>query len=101
AGTSLSPLTVALGSLTAAVGAEFTVFARERVAAGADRPWAGVVAAAATSVAGFGALAVSQLSVLREFGLVLAGTVLLSLLAARLLTPSARSAVAPRGVPQP
>jgi hypothetical protein len=32
-------------------------------------------------------LAVSRLEVLREFGLVLAGSVVLSLIAARLLTP--------------
>jgi predicted RND superfamily exporter protein len=87
AGTALSPLTVSLGTLTAAVGAEFTVFARERTRAGAPRPWSGVIAAAATSVAGFAALAVSRLELLREFGLVLAGSVLLSLIAARLLTP--------------
>jgi predicted RND superfamily exporter protein len=96
AGVDLSPLTVALGSLTAAVGAEFTVFARERTRAGAARPWSGVIAAAATSVAGFAALAVSRLEVLREFGLVLAGSVLLSLLAARLLTPPG-----PRREPSP
>jgi predicted RND superfamily exporter protein len=81
-GIGLSPLTVGLGSLTAAVGAEFVVFTRERIAAGLVRPWPGGVAAALTSAAGFAALGLSRLEVLREFGLVLAGSVLLALLAA-------------------
>jgi uncharacterized protein len=85
-GIGLSPLTVGLGSLTAAVGCEFTLFALERRAAGVARPWPGVVAAAATSAAGFAVLAFSRLEVLAEFGAVLAGSILLALLAARLLT---------------
>jgi hypothetical protein len=84
-GVGLSPLTVGLGSLTAAVGCEFTLFAVERRAAGLARPWPGVVAAASTSAAGFAALALSRLEVLAEFGVVLAGSILLALLAARLL----------------
>ncbi len=84
-GIGLSPLTVGLGSLTAAVGCEFTLFALERRAAGVARPWPGVVAAAATSAAGFAVLAFSRLDVLAEFGAVLAGSILLALLAARLL----------------
>jgi predicted RND superfamily exporter protein len=82
AGIGLSPLTVGLGSLTAAVGAEFVVFTRERIATGVARPWPGGVAAALTSAAGFAALGLSRLELLREFGLVLAGSVLLALLAA-------------------
>jgi predicted RND superfamily exporter protein len=82
AGIGLSPLTVGLGSLTAAVGAEFVVFTRERIAAGVARPWPGAVAAALTSAAGFAVLSLSRLEVLREFGLVLAGSVLLALAAA-------------------
>ena len=84
-GAGLSPLTVGLGSLTAAVGAEFSVFALDRVRLGVARPWSGVVAAAATSAAGFAALGLSRLAALRQFGLLLAGSVLLALLAARLL----------------
>ena len=91
AGLSVSPLTAGLGSLTAAVGIEFTVFALERRAAGLARPWPGVVAAALTSAAGFAALSFSRLAVLREFGLVLAGSVLLALLAARLVVGPAGS----------
>lgn len=84
-GTGLSPLTVGLGSLTAAVGAEFCVFAGERARFGRAEPWAGAVAAAATSAAGFTALGLSRLAVLRQFGLVLAGSILLALLAARMM----------------
>jgi predicted exporter len=43
------------------------------------------VTAAATAAAGFAALAISRLDVLAGFGLVLAGSVLLALLAAALL----------------
>ncbi|MCA1844084.1 MAG: MMPL family transporter [Actinobacteria bacterium] len=85
AGIGLSPLTVGLGSLTAAVGAEFVVFTRERIGVGLARPWPGGVAAALTSAAGFAALGLSRLEVLREFGLVLAGSVLLALLAASIV----------------
>jgi uncharacterized protein len=84
-GIGLSPLTVGLGSLTAAVGAEFVVFTRERIAAGLARPWPGGVAAALTSAAGFAALGLSRLEVLREFGLVLGASVLLALLAASIV----------------
>ncbi len=84
-GVGLSPLTVGLGSVTAAVGCEFTLFALERRAAGVVRPWPGVVAAAATSAGGFAVLALSRLEVLAEFGAVLAGSILLALLAAWLL----------------
>ncbi|HEV7863600.1 MAG TPA: RND transporter, partial [Acidimicrobiia bacterium] len=97
AGIGLSPLTVGLGSLTAAVGAEFVVFTRERIAAGIARPWTGGVAAALTSAAGFAALALSRLQVLREFGLVLAGSVLLALLAASIV--SGRYAPRPPALP--
>jgi predicted RND superfamily exporter protein len=92
-GIDLTPLTVGLGSLTAAVGCEFTLFTLERRAAAAmaGAPSAGAfrgaVTAAATAAAGFAALAVSRLDVLAGFGLVLAGSVLLALLAAWLLAP--------------
>jgi hypothetical protein len=81
-GTPLTPLTVSLGSLTSAVGGEFAVMALGRYATGQSRPWSAVVAAATTSVVGFAVLAFSRLNLLRQFGLVLAGSVLLALLAA-------------------
>ena len=81
-GTPLTPLTVSLGSLTSAVGGEFAVMALGRYATGQRRPWSAVVAAATTSVVGFAVLAFSRLNLLRQFGLVLAASVLLALLAA-------------------
>lgn len=84
-GVDLTPLTVGLGSLTAAVGCEFTLFTLERRAAGVDGAFRGAVAAATVAAAGFASLSVSRLDVLSGFGLVLAGSVLLALLAAALL----------------
>jgi len=79
-GTPLSPITVALGSLTAAVGCEFTVLLSE---AGRRRNPAlrrAVLLVTATSVVGYAVLVVSRIAVVREFGLLLAGAVLLALL---------------------
>jgi hypothetical protein len=95
-GVDLTPLTVGLGSLTAAVGCEFTLFTLERRADGEERAFRGAVTAAATAAAGFAALGVSRLDVLAGFGLVLAGSVLLALLAAALLAgPAVAVAAAP------
>lgn len=77
----LSPLVVAVGSLTAAVGGEFAFV----VAGGSDRlgpRWPIVLRAACTSEAGFLSLALSHLAIVRQFGLVLAGSVALSIVAA-------------------
>jgi predicted RND superfamily exporter protein len=84
-GVDLTPLTIGLGSLTAAVGCEFTLFTLERRAAGVPGAFRGAVAAATVAAAGFASLSVSRLDVLSGFGLVLAGSVLLALLAAALL----------------
>lgn len=84
-GTALTPLTLPLGTLTSAVGGEFTVMALQRVTSGSRRPWAAVALAAATSVIGFLALGLSRLELLRQFGLVLAGSLLLAGAAARLV----------------
>jgi hypothetical protein len=81
-GTALSPLTVALGSLTAAVGCEFTVMVSQS-ARQADRSLRRAVAlAAGTSAIGYAVLAVSPLALMREFGLLLAASVGLSYAAA-------------------
>ncbi|MFJ8816604.1 RND transporter family protein [Amycolatopsis thermoflava] len=85
AGIALTPLTVALGSLATATACEFSVLlghARARRSTSLRR--AVVVAATAASV-GYLALAASGLPVVREFGLVLAVTVLLSLAAAHVV----------------
>lgn len=85
-GTALNPVTVALGSLTAAIGCEFTVMLTE-AARRADRALRRSVGlATACSVAGYGALVVSQLQGIREFGALLAVSVVLSFLAAKFVT---------------
>ncbi len=84
-GITLSPLTVALGSLATATACEFTVLAGER------RNRRAVAVAASAAALGYLALAASDIAMLRDFGLLLAATVLLSLAAAhavlRLLPP--------------
>ncbi|MFR9805060.1 RND transporter [Pseudonocardia sp. RS010] len=103
-GIPLTPLTAALGSLTVATACEFTVV----LASVRGRVLARTVAAAAAAAAlGYAALAMSGLAVLRQFGLLLAATVVLSLVAAKLvvtLLPDASdppAALAPRTEPAP
>lgn len=97
-GLDLSPLTVGLGSLTVATACEFSVLLGHAGAVGRLRLTVGVAALAATT--GYLSLAVSELAVIREFGLLLAGVVLLSLIAAalvqRLLPPSIERSAATR-----
>jgi hypothetical protein len=80
-GTSLSPITVALGSLTAAVGCEFTVLLAEASRRRNPELRRAVLLVTATSVVGYAVLMISGIAVVREFGLLLAGAVLLALLA--------------------
>jgi uncharacterized protein len=82
AGIALTPLTATLGALTAAVGCEFAVVLSEARRSGHWRLRRSVLLATATATAGYGALSVSRLAAIREFGLVLAGAVLLSFAAA-------------------
>jgi hypothetical protein len=83
-GLTLSPLTVGLGSLTVATACEFTVLlAAGGAAAGRLRRTVGVAALAAAM--GYLSLAVSDLGIIRGFGVLLAGVVVLSLLAAQLV----------------
>jgi hypothetical protein len=79
-GTPLSPITVALGSLTAAVGCEFTVLLSEASRRRNPALRRAVLLVTATSVVGYAVLVVSGIAVVREFGLLLAGAVLLALL---------------------
>ncbi|MFC6866165.1 MMPL family transporter [Haloechinothrix salitolerans] len=79
---SLNPLTVAIGSLTTATGCEFAV-----MLAGAGRRrrhwlWRGVATAAVAGSVGYLILGLSGVAVLREFGLLLAASVVCSYLAA-------------------
>jgi predicted RND superfamily exporter protein len=81
----LTPLSVALGSLTTVTASEFTVIlaeARRRSSAISTRT---VAWACATSVVGYLVLVTSSLVALREFGLILTATVLLSYAAARVV----------------
>jgi predicted RND superfamily exporter protein len=81
--TALDPLTVALGSLTAAVGCEFTVMTCESKRARDPGLLRAVGLATLTSAAGYGALCASNLSVMQQFGILLAVSVILSYLSAR------------------
>ena len=82
AGIPLTPVTAALGSLTAAVGCEFTVLLAVSARRGNRALRISVLLATATSVVGYATLAVSRLDAVREFGLLLAGSVLLALASA-------------------
>lgn len=82
-GVGLTPLTVALGSLATATACEFTVLlGRTGRTHGARRA---VWVAASAATLGYLSLTMSDLSVMRSFGLVLAATVVLSLAAAGLV----------------
>lgn len=83
-GASLTPITVGLGSLTAAVACEFAVLL---AVAGRQRDVAlrrSVALAASASATGYAVLALSKLSVIAEFGVLLAASVGLAYLAAAL-----------------
>jgi predicted RND superfamily exporter protein len=84
-GLSLSPLSVALGSLTTATACEFTALLSYAKRSRTDGLQATVRVAAVAAALGYLALVVSKLVVIRDFGLLLAGTVALSLLAAHLV----------------
>lgn len=71
-GIGLTPVTVAIGSLTAAVGCEFTVLAAEAARRTNQSLYRAVALAAAASATGYAVLLFSQLSVVAEFGLLLA-----------------------------
>lgn len=81
----LSPLTVALGSLTTVTGCEFLVLLAGRDVRSHRWLRRSIGVACLTSAVGFCALAVSDLAILRDFGLVLTGTVVLSYVSARLV----------------
>ncbi|MEU4377240.1 RND transporter [Pseudonocardia alni] len=84
-GIGLTPITVALGSLTAAVGCEFTVVLAESARRGDRRLRRSAVVAAAASATGYAVLAFSQLSIVSEFGVLLAGSVGLAYASAALV----------------
>jgi hypothetical protein len=87
-GVTLSPLAVAVGSVTTAIGGEFTFVAASWRRAQQRGAWSVVLRAACTSEVGFLVLAGSGIGMVRQFGLVLAGSIALALLAARVVMPA-------------
>lgn len=75
AGIGLTPVTIAIGSLTAAVGCEFTVLAAEAARRNDRSLRRAVLLAAAASATGYAVLVFSRLSVVAQFGLLLAVSV--------------------------
>lgn len=107
-GVALTPMTAGLGSLTAAVACEFTVLLALAQRRG-DRMLArSVDLAAAASATGYAVLAVSDLGLIRGFGVLLAVTVAVALGVSRLLvwallpasTPEERTVVVPEEMPK-
>jgi predicted RND superfamily exporter protein len=96
AGESLNPLTTALGSLSTVTACEFTVLLIDAGERRRPRLRRMVGWACVTSAIGYLALLPSRVVLLREFGLTLAVTVLLSYLAAYAVV-----ALSPRRVPPP
>ncbi|WP_250286325.1 RND transporter, partial [Frankia sp. CiP1_Cm_nod2] len=81
-GVALTPLTVSLGSLATATACEFSVLLGQGYARRSPHLRRSVAVAALAASAGYLALAASGLSLIRQFGIFLAATVGLSLLAA-------------------
>jgi predicted RND superfamily exporter protein len=96
-GASLTPMTAGLGSLTAAVACEFTVLLALAQRRGDRRIARAVDLAAAASATGYAVLAVSDLGLIRGFGLLLAVTVAVALGASRLLVWALLPAGSSRG----
>lgn len=107
-GTALTPMTAGLGSLTAAVACEFTVLLALAQRRGDRMLGRAVDLAAAASATGYAVLAVSDLGLIRGFGVLLAVTVAVALAASRLLvwallpaaTPQERPVVVPEETPK-
>jgi len=84
-GSSISPLTAALGSLATVTAAEFAVLHATALRQSRPSVSRAVLAAGSAATIGYLSLLVSGLALLRQFGLLLAAVVLLSYAAARLL----------------
>lgn len=81
-GIALTPITVAVGSLTAAVGCEFTVVLAESVRHGDRGMWRAALLAAGASATGYSVLLFSGLGIVRQFGALLTFTVALAFVSA-------------------
>jgi predicted RND superfamily exporter protein len=107
AGVDFTPVTVALGSLTAAVGCEFSVLLASAARRRDPRLRRAVGLAAAVSATGYAVLGLSRLAVVSQFGLLLAASVALAYGAATLLvriippTPNPPAALPAAGHPEP
>lgn len=84
-GIGLNPITAAVGSLAAAVACEFTVVLTDARRQRSRPRHRSVPLAAAASATGYGVLAVSGVTSIREFGLLLAVTVVVAALVAHLV----------------
>jgi len=84
-GIGLNPITAAVGSLAAAVACEFTIVLTDARRNPGVRRHRTVPLAAAASATGYGVLAVSGVTSIREFGLLLAVTVAVAALVAHLM----------------
>lgn len=83
-GIGLNPITAAVGSLAAAVACEFTVVLLDARRSPGGRRHRTVPLAAAASATGYGVLVVSGVTSIREFGLLLAVTVIVAAVVAHL-----------------
>jgi predicted RND superfamily exporter protein len=82
AGVALTPLTVPLGALTGAIACEFTVMLADARRHGRARLTSSIALAALASTVGYLTVLASGLAVIREFGVLLAGAVILAWLSA-------------------
>lgn len=84
-GVPLTPLTAALGSLTAATGCEFAVLLAAASELGLRQLNRAVAVAGVTSAVGYLVLGLSDLAVMRQFGLLLAVSIALAFAAAHVV----------------
>src|SRR5581483_10308014 len=92
----LSPLTIAIGALVTVTSSEFVAMLAENRGGRLPGARIGVIAAAVAGTAGYAALGLSDVAVLKEFGLMLAAGVVCSFIAAQLVTTFVRSRPHPR-----
>jgi predicted RND superfamily exporter protein len=90
-GVSLTPLTVALGALTGAIACEFTVMLAEAERQRRRVLRTSVALAVTASTAGYLTLLASRLGIIREFGALLAGAVVVAWLCAWCVVALTRS----------
>jgi predicted RND superfamily exporter protein len=114
-GLPLNPLSVVLSALIVAIGTEFGVLLVERygqerraghpdavaIARTAASTGRAVGASAATTVAGFGVLAVSDIPLLRQFGLITVLDLCVAVLAVVLVLPAVAAVAARRAAAEP